>query len=201
MRLFHSPTSPFVRKVMIVAIERGLESAIELRPVVFLAPDPELAATNPLGKVPALHLDDGDVLYDSPVICEYLDSLAGAPLLFPPSGKARWVALRRQALADGLADAAVLRRMEQMRPEESRSPAFLERQTNAVRRSVAALEAEAGTLPDALDIGAIAIIAALGYVDLRSADLAWRGAAPALAAWVARQSERDSVRRTAPPAA
>lgn len=200
MRLFHSPTSPFVRKVMIVAIERGLEPEIELRPVVFLAPDPELAATNPLGKVPALELDDGDVLYDSPVICEYLDSLPGAPLLFPAEGKARWTALRRQALADGIADAAVLRRMEQMRAEDQRSPAFLERQTNALRRSIAALEAEAAALPDDLDIGAIAIIAALGYVDLRSDDLDWRHTAPNLAAWVARQSERDSVHRTAPPA-
>jgi glutathione S-transferase len=201
MQLFHSPTSPFVRKVRMLAHERGLADAIELRPVVFLAPNPELAAANPLAKVPALVLDDGTVIYDSPVICEYLDSLPGGRHLFPAPGPARWAALTLQALADGLADAAVLRRMEEMRPEGERSKAFADKQTNVLRRGLAALETQAEGLPAEPHIGTLAVIAALGYLDLRAGDLAWRDAAPRLAAWLAVMAERPSVRDTAPPAA
>src|SRR5262247_3284886 len=114
MKLRYSTTSPFVRKVHVLAIETGLIDRIEL--VKTVTTDPDLARHNPLNKVPAVELDDGSVLYDSRVICEYLDAMAGGKL-FPPAGQARWTALRRQALADGMVDAAILRMIESKRPE------------------------------------------------------------------------------------
>src|SRR3546814_4963738 len=109
MKLRYSPTSPYVRKVNVVAIETGLQDRIERVPTVTADPASGLAKDNPLGKVPVLITDDGMRLYDSPVICEYLDSLHEGPKLIPTEGIARWVTLSQQALADGLLDAAILR--------------------------------------------------------------------------------------------
>lgn len=200
MKLYYSPTSPFVRKVMIVAIERGLDAAIERLPIDFKAPDPSLVQNNPLRKVPTLILNDGSVLYDSPVICEYLDQLPGGRHLFPIGGPERWRQLRLQALADGASDAAVLWRMETMRPVEAeRSQAWIERQKGVVQRSVAALEKEAPTLSGELLIGTASVVAALGFLDLRFDDLGWRNDAPVLARWFAAMGEHSAVRETAPP--
>ena len=109
MKLHYSSASPYVRKVMAVAIARGLDGRIEKIATNPHVSPPELLADNPLSKVPALVTDDGLALFDSPVICEYLDSLGDAPALFPPAGRARWVALRLQAIGDGILDAAVSR--------------------------------------------------------------------------------------------
>jgi glutathione S-transferase len=153
----------------------------------------------PLAKVPALTTDDGVVLYDSRVICEYLDSLHQGPKLFPASGAARWTALRRLALGDGICDAAVLNRYEiALRPEERRWPEWTQGQMRKVRGALDALEAEAGSFGNGVDIGLIAIGCALGYLDFRYPDERWREKRPKLAAWFETFSKRPSMAATAP---
>jgi glutathione S-transferase len=200
MQLHHNSASPFVRKVMAVAIETGLAERIE--PVKRLpspvAPVGELNADNPLGKIPCLVTDDGAALYDSRVICEYLDSLHDGQKMFPAAGAARWTALRRQALADGIMDAGVLTRYETfLRPQEERWDAWIENQKQKFRRGVDALEREAASL-DVVDIGTLAIACALGYLDFRFADERWRSARPRLATWFEGFAQRPSIAQTAP---
>jgi glutathione S-transferase len=200
MQLHYNVASPFVRKVMAVAIETGLAERID--PVKSVpspvAPVAELNADNPLGKVPCLVTDDGAALYDSRVICEYLDSLHHGPKMFPPSGAARWTALRRQALADGIMDAAVLTRYETfMRPEEARWDAWIASQKQKFRRGLDALEVEGASL-DVVDIGTLAIACALGYLDFRFADENWRVGRPRLAAWFDQFAKRPSIATTGP---
>lgn len=201
MKLHYHATSPYVRKVMAVAIETGLEDRLEpvaatMTPV---KPDADLARDNPLGKVPCLVTDDGAALYDSRVICEYLDSLHDGPKVFPPSGAARWAVLRRQAEGDGIMDAAVLTRYETfLRPEERRWPEWIEGQKQKFRRALDALEDEVDAFGEAIDIGTITIGCALGYLDFRYGNEDWRSTRPRLAAWFERMSERPSLARTAP---
>lgn len=199
MNLRWSATSPYVRKVMMVAIERGVEDLIARQPTDPWSADTDLPQGNPLGKVPALTLEDGTTLFDSPVIAEYLDSLGAGPSLFPAAGPERWAALRLQAIADGMCDAAILRRLENARPEGEKSAAWMERQRVAVSRALNLLEAEAASLGDGVTIGTLAVLATLGYLDFRFAHEPWREGRPALTAWFARMAERDSFRRTAPP--
>lgn len=197
MQLIYSPTSPFVRKVLICAHELGLHERLARLPADPWKQPAELLALNPLSKVPALLTDDGQALFDSPVICEYLDSLAGGVLF--PAGAARWTALCLQALADGMLDAAVLRRMESQRPAAQQSADWLELQRQAVARGVDALEAQTAWLDGPLDIGQIAAACALGYLDFRFAHEDWRAAHPRLAAWHAAFSLRPAYALTAPP--
>ena len=201
MKLRYSQTSPFVRKVLMVAHEAGLADRIELVPTDVWAPDSPIVRDNPLAKIPSLVTEDGLVLFDSPVIAEYLDSLHGGRPLFPPPGRARWVALRQQAMADGICDASVLRRMEGMRPESLRSADWSERQRRAVFRTLDTLEEEAESLPpaDVPDIGGIAVAAALAYLDFRFGHEGWRQGRGGLARWFEGMAARDSFRRTAPP--
>ena len=198
MKLRHAPASPYVRKVMATAIETGLDERIELIPTNVRDPDPELAGHNPLSKVPALITDGGEKLFDSPVICEYLDSLHDGPKLFPPAGAARWRALRLQALGDGVLDAAVLCRMEGFRPAELRSGEFVAQQKGKVASALDALEQEAGGFGDAVTIGAITVGCALGYLDFRFSEDDWRAGRSALAAWYAEFAKRPSMARSAP---
>jgi glutathione S-transferase len=200
MKLRYAPTSPYVRKVMIVAIESGIADRIEkvATSVLPITPNDGLKAENPLVKVPSLTTDSGEVLYDSPVICEYLDSLHTAMKLFPASGPARWTALRRQALGDGILDAAILCRYETaVRPKELQWDSWIDGQMRKVRGGLDALEAE--RLDGAFDIGAITIACALGYIDFRYASEDWRKTRPRLAAWDAEISKRPSMVATAPP--
>jgi glutathione S-transferase len=201
MQLFFNPASPFVRKVRVTAHELGLSGKIELIGVSLtpVSPHDGLRSNNPLGKIPALITEDGAALYDSPVICEYLDALAGGNRIFPAPGAARWTALRRQALADGIMDAAVLTRYEQaVRPDALRWPDWVAGQWLKVRTALDALEHE--NLADAFDIGTLSIACALGYLDLRFASEGWRTSRPRLAAWAAAVSRRPSLAATAPPA-
>jgi glutathione S-transferase len=201
MKLYFNPASPFVRKVRVTAHELGLSDRIELSSVTLtpVSPHEGVRSDNPLGKIPALVTDDGAVLYDSPVICEYLDALAGGNRIFPSPGAARWTALRRQALADGIMDAAVLIRYEQaLRPQELRWQGWAEGQWLKIRSALDALEHE--DLPAALDIGTIAIACALGYLDLRFAGEGWRTSRPRLAAWIAACSQLPSLAATIPAA-
>jgi len=198
MKLFYSPTSPFVRKVVACAITRGLDSRIERIRTDAQASPPALLAANPLSKVPALLTEDGVALFDSPLICEYLDSIGDAPPLFPDHGASRWVALRYQALGDGMMDAAVMARGEIMRPQDAARQANIERQKAAVARGLAVLEDQPPSdgLPD---IGSISVACALGYLDFRFADDGWRDHHPRLAEWFAGVATLPGLAETAPP--
>lgn len=195
MKLHHSPTSPFVRKVMLAVHELGIADRVEL-----LAADvwgsEAIRADNPLGKVPALQLDDGSALFDSPVICEALDLQFGGGRLFG-SGPARLGALKQQALGDGICDAAVARRIESaVRPENFRWPGWIDRQQKAVTAALALLEREAAALPETATIGMLSILAALSYLDLRFPQDGWRDGHPQLAAWYERARRRPSFAAT-----
>ena len=201
MKLHSNVASPFARKVRAVAIETGLAGRIEEfdRRVTPVQPDPAIVRDNPLGKIPCLVTDEGVALYDSRVICEYLDGLHDGQRLFPPSGPARWTALRRQAQGDGIMDAGVLARYETfLRPEERRWPDWIQNQKEKFRRALDALEAEAEDFGETVDIGTIAIGCALGYLDFRYASESWRSGRPKLAAWFERFAERPSMAATAP---
>jgi glutathione S-transferase len=199
MKLHWSPRSPFVRKIMIVARERGLADRITcVRTVAATAkPHAELMKDNPLSKIPTLVLDDGAAIYDSSVICEYLDGLGGGPKLLPADATARLVALRRQALGDGFLDLLVLNRDERMRAQ----PSDAHLKSAAVRKAAVleALEREADSLAAApFGIGHIAIGCALSYLDFRYADDNWRKDHPRLADWHASFAARPSVRASEP---
>ncbi len=198
MQLRYSPTSPFVRKVMVVALETGLAEGIDLVTTNVWNPDTDIQIQNPLGKVPALVTEGGEVLYDSPVICEYLDSLHDGAKLFPPGGGARWTALRRQALGDGMMDAAVSRLLEGKRPPGERSEAWAGRQKLVIERALDGLEEEADELSGPIGIGHIAIGCALGYLDLRFADDNWRARRTVLADWFDGINRRPSMTGTVP---
>ena len=198
MKLHHSQTSPYVRKVVVCAAELGLSDRIELVPSLPSSSDGGPHAHNPLGKVPALVTDAGEVLYDSPVICEYLDSLHDGAKLFPAASETRWRALRLQALADGVLDAAVGCVLEGRRPESERSATFVDHQKGKILRGLDVLEAEASGLGNALDIGTLAVGCALGYLDFRFADTDWRAGRPTLAAWYQGHAKRPSMAASAP---
>ena len=201
MKLRHAALSPFVRKVMVAAHELALAGRIELEPtnVSPIQANQTLAAENPLMKVPSFVTDDGLVLFDSPVICEYLDSLAGGGMLFPAAGPERWTALRRQALGDGILDALVLVRYESLRPEAKRWSGWTDGQTTKAHQGLAAAEQEG--LSGFSTIGHIAIGVMLGYLDFRFPDDGWRRRHSRLAGWYEQIAERPAMRLTRPPAA
>lgn len=177
-----SPASPFGRKVKIVADILGLSDRIEIVPADTTDPADSIRQQNPLGKIPALILEDGRVLFDSRVIAEYLDHLAGGRLF--SAGERRFDALTRQALADGIMDAAILQVYEtRFRSPEKHEPKWLEHQAGKVSRALAAAGATPPSLADGIDIGHIALACALGYLDLRFGG-AWRNDHPALVAWL-----------------
>jgi glutathione S-transferase len=198
MKLYYSPTSPYARKVRVVAIEKGLADRVEL---VAASPWPDpaaVAAVNPLGKVPALVTDDGIALYDSPVICEYLDVLVPAAPLIPRSGVARWQVLRCQALCDGILDAAVGIVLERRRPDGERSASAEQRSVDAIRRSVAALGCELRPASAGFDLGQISIAVALGYLEFRLGDLELGVGQAVIRDWWAVARERPSLVATRP---
>jgi glutathione S-transferase len=196
VKLFYSPTSPYVRKVMACAITRGLDSRIEKIPCNPHASPSDLLASNPLSKVPCLVTDDGLALFDSPVICEYLDTRGDALPLFPDHGAARWRALKLQAMADGIMDAAVIGRGEIGKPKEEARDATIARFKAAIVRTLDELETDP---PHRLvDIGSIAVACALGYLDLRYASDPWRPAHPKLAAWYEAFASNPGIAETVP---
>jgi glutathione S-transferase len=196
VKLFYSPTSPYVRKVMACAITRGLAGQIEKISCNPHASPDDLLSHNPTSKVPCLVTDDGMALFDSPVICEFLDSQGDARPLFPTTAAARWRALKLQAMGDGILDAAVPCRGELGRPKEAARDAQIARFKAAVSRTVDALEADP---PHKLiDIGSIAVGCALGYLDFRFASDPWRPSHPKLAAWYEAFAQNPGIAETVP---
>lgn len=195
MKLFYSPTSPYVRKVLACAIACEIEGQIERVTTNPWESPPELLAHNPLSKVPCLVTEDGVAVFDSPVICEYLD-FVGRGTLFPPPGAARWRALKQQAIADGILDAAILRRLDAARPQEAARAAAMERHRRAVTHSLDALEHDPPA--DHIDIGTISLACALGYLDFRFAEEDWRSGRPRLQRWFGGMQQRPEIANTAP---
>ncbi len=195
MKLHWSPRSPFVRKVMVVAHELGIAGQLHcVRTVAaILKPNPDIMVDNPLSKIPTLVLDDGTVIYDSPVICEYFDNLQGKPKLHPADGKARLTALRWQALGDGMMDFMLLWRNELGRPKEHQSEVHLASYVIKRASTLASLEREADALAAMpFSIGHAAIGCALFYIDFRFIGDKWREEYPRLAAWHATVATRAS---------
>jgi glutathione S-transferase len=198
MKLLWSPKSPYVRKVMICAQELGLTDQLELVRTVaaMLKPNPVIMRDNPLGKIPTLVLDDGSTLFDSRVICDYLNEL-GQGSLFPPAGAAKWQALRWHAFGDGLLDALILWRNERERAQAL--AVLIDAFELKTRASLHQLEAEVQALRDApFGMGHVALCCALGYLDYRFETLGWRTLAPRLADWYAVIRERPSIKGTEP---
>ena len=202
MRLYHTQTSPFVRKVMVLAHETGLASRIEpthLRPMPMKA-DPVLSKENPLSKIPVLVTDDGP-LYDSHVICEYLDSLHDGPKMIPSSGPARFRALRVEALCDGILEAAILVFYERtQRPSELHWSAWIDGQTQKAEQALDRLDEDAKNFGDAIDLGQICAGVTVGWLEFRNVLGDVRAKRPHLAKWYARFSERPSMKATMPVA-
>ena len=203
MKIFHSPASPFVRKCMVVAHELGIADRIEKLPSAAgpVKRDATILPKNPLGQVPTFLCDDGQVLYDSRVICEYLDATySGA--LFPADGSQRWARLTELALADGMTAAALLARYETMlRPEALRWNDWTEGQLAKVRTGLEWLETAAPSFGDRVDIGTIAFGCTLGYMDFRFPSVDWRGEAPNTAKWFEVFNQRASMQATLPAVA
>ena len=198
LKLRYSTTSPFVRKVSVTIIECGLENQVENQLTNPFDPQTDLPSQNPLGKVPALIIDDHNVLFDSPVICEYLDSLSNVPRLFPVDGKDRWNALRLQALGDGIMDAGVGRILESRRPSQLQSQAVSDRHRAAIERALDALQSDAKTLGSGFTIGHITVAVALEYLDFRFASENWRADRSDLTAWHESVLDRPSLQQTQP---
>src|SRR5262245_52227915 len=198
MKLYYSAKSPYARKVLVVARERHVFDQLELIELNVSAPSITLMRHNPLNKVPTLVLEDGTALYDSPVICEFLDCRRSGKWLFPASGMLRWDALRRHALGDGLMDLLIAWRVESTLPAANQSREKLEAfavKTEAtlevVTRDVQAQRAD-------VDIGDVAIACAIGYMNFRFPQLLRAGSA--LASWFKTFDERDAMVATRIPA-
>jgi glutathione S-transferase len=203
LKLHHSPTSPYVRKVMVLLAETGQSADVALLPAAGSPIDPGTmpVAQNPLGKIPALERPDGPALFDSRVICRYLDDRAKAGLY--PAAPRLWETLTLEAMADGMVDAAILMVYEnRLRPEEIRLPAWVEGQWSKVSRALDMIEARwLPYLSGPLCMGQIALGCALGYVDFRHDARNWRATRPGLAAWDAAFAARPAMVATRPPAA
>jgi glutathione S-transferase len=202
VKLFYAAPSPFVRKCLITAHELGLRERIELAPSAAhpVNRDPAVVAKNPLGKIPTLVTEEGVVLFDSRVICEYLNEMGGGGLL-PAGGAARWLVLADQALADGMMDAAILIRYETaVRPENLRWNDWIGGQMEKVTSGLGEFERRAGDLRDRVDLGTIALGCALGYLDFRFAPLTWRGKFPLVGRWLETFAQRESMLAVPMPA-
>lgn len=201
MKLIFSPTSPFARKVHVLIHELNLEKTVTLQNPGAVSPvanNAALNAVNPLGLLPALELDNGECLYDSAVICEYLNHVADGPF-FPADAERRYRTLTLQALADGILDLSVALRYETaIRPEEQRWQTWIEHQNEKITRGLDALESHCARFEASPLIGEITVACALGYRDFRYADSDWRGGRPALTRWFEQIRQRDSLAVTIP---
>ena len=199
MKLYGNETSPYVRKVRILVMEKGIDCG--LVKADYVDPASPVHVHNPLGKIPVLERSDGSTLFDSPVIVEYLDSLK-TPALIPASGEPRWQVLRMQALADGLLDATVARMLELRRPPEQQAAATVQKQETKVARGLDWAETQVRgknyLVDNRLTAADISLAVALDYIDFRYAH-DWRSRCPQLAAWLKGMNARPSMATTRPP--
>lgn len=202
MKLLYSPTSPYARKVRVVAAEKRIE--VEMLKVALADPDCPVIHHNPLGKIPVLILDDGESLFDSRVIVEYLDNRTPLARLIPQENSARMRVRRWESLADGVCDAAILARQEAARPENLRDPSVIEKQMGKVARGLTQLNAELREnkwcVEDTFSLADIALGCMLGWLDLRYAEMGWRDTHPNLARHFDEMMKRPSFSETVPPA-
>ena len=203
MKLYISSASPFARKVRLVAHEAGLASRMEEIATVVspVKPNADLAKANPLMKLPTLVTDEGFALFDSPVICEYLDSLNAGRKLFPAAGAARWSVLRQQAVADGILDAAIgVRYQTALAPKELQWTEWQQGQRAKWKQSLDFLEADAKALAGEPSIGSLSVAATLAWLDFRYGTDDWRTGRPTLSSWFSGFSQRPSMLATLPTA-
>jgi glutathione S-transferase len=198
MLLYHTGPSPYGRKVLLTAVECGLRDQIEIVPTNPHDSDAGLLARNPLSKVPTLVCDDGSVLFDSLLICEYLDSLHAGPKLIPATGNARWRCLRRHALAQGIIDCSVTRRVEGWRAPDPDRLKHIQRMVANTNRALDEFEREPNDVTAQLSLDQITLGCALGFLDFRFPDHHWRQGRPSLASWFAEFDSRQSMRITRP---
>ena len=204
MKLTFSPASPFARKVRIAAIELGVIDTIEFVPTTVAPGQPNdvYSQITPLKKLPALILDNGDVIVDSYVIVEYLDELAGGGKLIPASGPTRWKVKSDHSLLQGMLDAMLLCRYEKMvRPQGLQWQAWSDDHWNRAWSGMARFEKQADVLSGPFDIVQIGLVCVLGYADFRFADCGWRKAYPKLDAFHEKMLARPSMKISVPPAA
>ena len=199
MKLLGTNISPYVRKVRLVLLEKNIQHEYLIDPP--RESGSQVARVNPLGRIPALILDDETCVYDSPVIAEYVDTLNDAPILIPRNNAlARMRVKCWEALADGIMDSAVVVRTESIRPAEKQEPDNISRHNDAITRALAHAAEQLGQHEwcggASITLADLALVSALIYLDLRQAERDWRGAHPNLAAWFARVSKRASVRAT-----
>jgi glutathione S-transferase len=204
MKLIGSLTSPYVRKVRIVFLEKKVDLDLELENV--WAADTKIALNNPLGKVPCLLLDDGEVIYDSRVIAEYADTLSPVGKLIPTGSRERATVKTWETLADGVEDAGILARLEAtLRPPEQQSPAWIDRQMGKMNTSLAQMSRQLGENAwchsNQMTLADIAVGCALGYLLFRFPNIAWQAQYPNLDALYQKLMQRPSFAETAPPAA
>lgn len=206
MKLFYSNTSPYSRKVRLVLIEKGLDDLVETEQVNPFEEDPSFRAINPLGKIPALMLDNGETLFDSPVICRYLDSLAKNSPLIPSNSDMQWTVLRWEALADGLLDAAYNIVMERRRPATLQSPNWVAQWTKEIEYSMQDMEQRVNDIGSdtPITLAHLSTAVAVGYLDFRLPELLYSSAYPQVAEyqhlqnWYERFKTRASMLATQP---
>lgn len=200
MKLYLTHRSPYARKATIMAIEKGLEEKIKLVPIDMQNKPEELLKANPLGAVPTLVLENGHAIYDSPVICEYIDGLNDNPKLIPANGSVRIEALRTEALADGMTESAVKIYYEKLKPESNQDKALLKKHFEIFDRGFDMLERTAKNfhVDKMLSIAEISTASAIGYIGFRIPDYQWKEKHAKLATWYSEFSKRDSMVKTAP---
>lgn len=198
MILYSSPSSPYARKIRAALHELGAHKRVRVVDVDTRDPKSGLWQASPAGRIPVLVVE-GVTIHDSPVILQWVDATFG-PRLLPATGPARWDALTREATGDGLTDTLVPMRMEVLRPAGEQSRTFLEKSRDRVLRILDGMEHDAARFPpvEAVDVGALGLACALGYLEFRFPDIEWRPARPALAAWYEAFSQRGSMRLTVP---
>ena len=199
MKLLGTNTSPYVRKARLVLLEKNISHEYLIDAP--REPGSQVARVNPLGRIPALILDDETCVYDSPVIAEYADTLNDTPILIPRTNALERMRVKRwEALADGIMDSAVVVRTESIRPAEKQEANTISLHNNAITRALAHAAEQLGQYEwcegKFITLADLALVSALIYLDLRQAERDWRGAHQNLAAWFARVSKRASVRAT-----
>jgi glutathione S-transferase len=206
MKLFWTPASPFVRKVMVSAIELGLRDRIQIHPTYWphdwgrrtIVLEPEFVAANPIARIPTLVTDEGVAIPESNWICDYLDSLGAKRRLLPQDGEARWKCVRMLAISDGALEAMIARRAETLRGLKERSEDFIAKQRDRIGRCLDRIERELDSILGEINLAQISSGVACGYMDFRYPEDGWRALRPRLSEWYERFATRPAMLQTMP---